>query len=48
MQVKNKEDVSQFADKFRNYSKKDGHQYRKLNNKKFVLRRKNKTVDCSL
>lgn len=42
MQVKNKEDVSQFADKFRNYSKKDGHQYRKLNNKKFVLRRKNK------
>ncbi|MGN1033058.1 MAG: TFIIB-type zinc ribbon-containing protein, partial [Intestinibacter sp.] len=42
MQVKNKEDVSQFADKFRNYSKKDGHQYRDLNSKKFVLRRKNK------
>ncbi|MGM9534611.1 MAG: hypothetical protein ACI3VR_05140 [Intestinibacter sp.] len=42
MQVKNKEDVSQFADKFRIYSKKDGHQYRNLNNKKFVLRRKNK------
>ena len=42
MQVKNKEDVSQFADKFRNYSKKDGHQYRDLNKKKFVLRRKNK------
>ena len=41
MQIRSKEDISQFADKFRNYSKTDGHQYRKIYKKKFVLRRKN-------
>lgn len=42
MQAKSKDDMSQFADKFRNYSKDDGHEYRKVNKKKFVLRRRNK------
>lgn len=42
MQIRSKEDISQFADKFRNYSKTDGHQYREIDKKKFVLRRKNK------
>ena len=42
MQVRGSDDTLQFADKFRNYSKEDGHQYRNLENKKFVLRRKSK------
>ena len=42
MQVRGSDDTLEFADKFRNYSKEDGHQYRNLENKKFVLRRKSK------
>ena len=42
MQVRGSDDTLQFADKFRNYSKEDGHAYKKMNNKKFVLRRKSK------
>lgn len=43
MQVKGSDDTLQFADKFRNYSKEDGHEYRKLNKRRFVLRRTDKT-----
>ncbi|WP_455542229.1 hypothetical protein [Intestinibacter sp.] len=46
MQARGLDDTLQFADKFRNYSKEDGQYYRNLNNKKFVLRRKNKEY-CS-
>ena len=28
MQVRGSDDTLEFADKFRNYSKEDGHQYR--------------------
>ena len=45
MQVRGSDDTLEFADKFRNYSKEDGHQYRNLENKKFVLRRKSKVYE---
>lgn len=42
MQVRGSEDTPQFANKFRNYSKEDGSAYKNINNKRFILRRKNK------
>ena len=42
MQVRGSEDTPQFANKFRNYSKEDGAAYKNINNKRFILRRKNK------
>ena len=40
MQVRGSDDTLQFADKFRNYSKEDGHAYKKMNNKNSFLEEK--------